>query len=122
MAVQNAITVNMSAAKRILRLSREIDNMQLLFGDCHMILLSNIYLVGSYMYYYTEDQLMSDRAHDALSRYMLKHWDDMVEEGVWHLGTAIHKGDLASGSALDAEYSTTIKNIAYIIIHHIPST
>jgi len=70
----------------------------------NLITLTNVYLVAACLYYDHDSPLISDGAFDALCVYLHDHYDEMVDAGVYWVGTVIVLQNLAAGTCVGVEY------------------
>lgn len=100
------------AADRLARVAKELSATQA-FGDFHLITLTNLFLLASYLYYERDESLMSDGAFDGLCKYLLDHHDELAPAGVWRVELFDRESlDAGSGNHLRGRYPHTIINLA----------
>ena len=81
------------------------------FHSFNFIMLHNIYMLGSVLYYHLDESILSDTDFDKLCKYLLNHFDE-AKKVIRHADETFVKANLEAGTGYNIKFNAIWWNIA----------
>lgn len=102
------------AALNYQALAQMIEAEEVALNEIPEIMLHNLYLISSYLYYNLADQILSDHTYDLICRFILENFE-RFKAMVWWPDKTLDRELLAAGSGFSLEIQASLIGIAMAI-------
>lgn len=102
------------AAENFQALASMIDAGEVALSEVPEVMLHNLYLVTSYLYYELHETILTDHSFDIICRYLLEHYE-RFRQIVWWPEKTLNKDLLSAGSGFSVGFPNQVKEIAWEI-------